>query len=400
MDQNNNEHHPKTQDTTTEEQQQQPITKTKKKKKRSKKRTNKFKRISTLPNEEFQQWCSTTLTTTSSHIIDIPPEILHTSPPEFRNYTFRGNLRPAYVTPQLTIPSTISQPDYATNPDGRSATEELEKQSRITNIPLYTTEEEIQRMRQVCAIGREVLDIAGRFLKAGVTGDEIDRIVYTACIERNVYPSPLNYYRFQKSVCVSPNEIICHGIPDCREIEDGDIINIDISVYQDGYHADLNETFFIGTVDEDAIRVVHTAYQCLANIVPMIRSGTMYRDLGAIISKTAAQNQCTVVKTYCGHGVGRLFHCAPNIPHYAKNKGIGIMRPGHIFTVEPMINDGGSWGDVTWPDNWTSSTRDGKRSAQFEHTFLVTETGCEILTSRLGASKTEMPEWDEEIFQR
>lgn len=144
----------------------------------------------------------------------------------------------------------------------------------------------------------------------------------------------------------------------------------------------------------------HTAYECLLKSTQLIQTGTLYRELGAVISKHAAQNRCAVVSKYCGHGIGRLFHCAPNVPHYAKNKAKGIMRPGHVFTVEPMINLGGNWGDLLWPDNWTAVTKDGNRSSQFEHTFLVTDAGFEILTARHGTDITAMPAWDQAVFQR
>lgn len=198
---------------------------------------------------------------------------------------------------------------------------------------------------------------------------------------------------------MSANEIICHGIPDCRVIEEGDIINLDVSVYKDGFHSDLNETFLIGKCDEDSKRLVRTAYDCLQKAQELIRPGTFYRDVGPVISRVAGQNKCSVVKTYCGHGVGKHFHCAPNVPHYAKNKAKGIMRPGHIFTIEPMINDGSNFHDVLWPDDWTAATASGKRSAQFEHTFLVTEDGCEILTARKNAPRDKMV-WDEQAIQR
>jgi methionyl aminopeptidase len=231
-------------------------------------------------------------------------------------------------------------------------------------------------------MGREVLDIAGKALRPGVTTDEIDRIVHEATIERDCYPSPLNYYNFPKSVCTSVNEVICHGIPDYREIQDGDIVNIDVSTYNaGGYHGDLNETFCVGKVDPEGRQLVQTAFECLSASLDMVKPGTLYRDLGTTIHKVATRGNCSVVRTYCGHGIGSLFHTAPNVPHYHKNKAKGTMKAGHVFTVEPMINLG-SPSDVTWGDNWTAVTTDGKRSAQFEHTVLVTENGCEILTAR------------------
>merc|ERR1719160_1367377 len=291
------------------------------------------------------------------------------------------------------MPDGWCVPDYAAHPEGVSLCE----RTGPKDVPILEGEE-LQVMKEACRLGREVLDVASRFMRVGVTGDQIDRVVYQACIDRKVYPSPLNYFRFPKSVCVSPNEVICHGIPDCRPIEEGDIVNLDVSIYHQGFHADLNETFFIGECDEDAHKVVRTAYCALEAASKFIRPGTFYCDLGNAIHSKAARSGCAVVTTYCGHGVGRLFHGPPKVPHYRKNKAVGIMKPGHVFTVEPMINLGSNGGDKTWPDNWTAVTRDGKRSAQFEHTFLVTETGVEVLTARKGTDRSGMPDWDPAMF--
>lgn len=190
-----------------------------------------------------------------------------------------------------------------------------------------------------------------------------------------------------------------------------DIVNLDITVYNSGgYHGDLNETFCVGNVDDDGRRVVRTAFDCLAAALELVKPGTLYRDLGTAIERVAKANKCSVVRTYCGHGIGSLFHTIPNIPHYGKNKAKGTMKVGHgtstligrtslssitnphrvsswtlmrkiVFTIEPMINLGTA-GDRTWGDNWTAVTTDGKRSAQFEHTLVVTETGHELLTAR------------------
>lgn len=206
----------------------------------------------------------------------------------------------------------------------------------------------------------------------------------------------MNYCHFPKSVCTSPNEVICHGIPDHRPLQDGDILNLDISLYHGGFHSDLNETYYVGessAKNADNVRVVEAARDCLDEAIKTIKPGTLFRSFGDVIEKVARSRGCSVVKTYCGHGVNSLFHCAPNIPHYAKNKAVGECKPGMTFTIEPMISLG-SHKDKTWPDDWTSVTTDGSRTAQFEHTILVTETGYEILTARLEDSpggKVEMP---------
>ncbi|KAJ2726366.1 Methionine aminopeptidase 1 [Coemansia sp. Benny D115] len=297
----------------------------------------------------------------------------------FPSYPYTGPLRPVYpLSPRREVPADIPRPDYADHPTGASRQEQSYGNAQINVM----TPEEIEKMRVVCRLGREVLDIAARAIKVGVTTDEIDRIVHEATIERKAYPSPLNYYQFPKSVCTSVNEVVCHGIPDQRPLEDGDIINIDISLYRDGFHADLNKTYFVGNVDAKSKKLVKTTRECLQKAIDMVKPGVRYRDLGAVIESHAKANGFSVVRTYCGHGVGKMFHSAPNIPHYAHNKAIGIMKAGHVFTIEPMINEG-RFNDQTWRDNWTSVTCDGKRSAQFEHAVLVTETGCEVLTRRL-----------------
>ena len=315
-------------------------------------------------------------------------------PSEFLKYRFTGSLRPCQKSARRAVPAHIKKPDYADDARGTPYGEQNDKRSTIR---VYKPAE-ILLMREACRIGREVLDIAGRAVRVGITTDEIDRIVHEATIERGAYPSPLNYFCFPKSVCTSVNEVICHGIPDMRELEDGDIVNIDVSIYKDGFHADLNETFFVGGVDERSVALVECAYKCLSAAVDIVRPGTLYRDCGEAIARVAKQFKCTVNQTYCGHGIGELFHTSPNIPHYDKNKAKGSMQAGHIFTIEPMINLG-NYRDMTWPDGWTAVSIDGSRSSQFEHTILVTETGCELLTARIGESKTKM-EWTREKFQR
>jgi len=182
---------------------------------------------------------------------------------------------------------------------------------------------------------------------------------------------------------LSVNEVICHGIPDTRPLEDGDILNIDITVYKNGFHGDLNETFLVGNVDEAGRKLVEASYQSLSRAIEQVKPGAKYRDIGGGIQKYINSCGFSVVRSYCGHGINQLFHTAPSVPHYAKNKAIGIMKPGHCFTIEPMINEG-VWRDNLWPDDWTAVTADGKRSSQFEHTLLVTETGVDILTARKG----------------
>ena len=168
-------------------------------------------------------------------------------------------------------------------------------------------------------------------------------------------------------------------------LEDGDILNIDVTLYHEGFHGDLNETYYVGPkalADADSVRVVEASRECLELAIKNVKPGMLFREPGTIIEKYAKEKNCSVVKTYCGHGINQLFHTTPNVPHYAKNKAVGTAKPGMCFTIEPMICLG-TYRDKTWPDDWTSVTQDGKRTAQFEHTLLVTEDGVEVLTARL-----------------
>lgn len=181
------------------------------------------------------------------------------------------------------------------------------------------------------------------------------------------YPSPLNYNHFPKSLCTSPNEVVCHGIPDQRILLDGDIVNLDISIYHGGYHADLNETYYVGDralADPDSVRVVETTRECLDKAIELVKPGTLIREFGVVIEKHAKSRNCAVVATWGGHGINTEFHPPPWIPHYAKNKAVGVCKPGMTFTIEPILTLGKPR-EVYWPDNWTNTTVDGKRTAQF-----------------------------------
>lgn len=348
-------------------------------------------------DEEFDAWLEE-VKRARAPAIALNEEQAARLPKKFIGYSFSGVLRPYFVHVRAPPPPGVDPPDYALHEQGVSISEK-QKSRDAKDIPELSGED-LETMRESCRLGREILDLAARALKPGVTGDFLDRVVYHACCERQIYPSPLNYYNFPKSVCVSPNEVICHGIPDMRPIEDGDIVNLDVSIFHKGFHSDLNETFLVGDVPEPRQKTVHAAYDCLHAASQMIKPGTMYRDVGTVISATAAKHGCSVVNAYTGHGVGKLFHGPPNIPHYKKNKAMGIMKPGHVFTIEPMINLGPDGGDRLWPDKWTAVTCNGKPSAQFEHTFLVTETGFEVLTARRGAPIDAMPPYDPNQLRR
>lgn len=301
----------------------------------------------------------------------------------FPSYPFSGSVKPIYpLSPHRVVPKSIKHPDWAA--DGIPKREPRLSRTKIDLLDAKGQE----AMRKVCKLGREVLDITAAAVKPGVTTDYLDEICHKACLEREAYPSPLNYNHFPKSLCTSPNEIVCHGIPDQRILLDGDILNLDISIYHGGYHADLNETYYVGDkakADPDAIRLIETTREALDMAIEIIKPGTPIREFGKIIENHATSRGLTVVKTWGGHGINSEFHPPPWIPHYAKNKAVGICKPGMTFTIEPILTLGTNK-NMYWPDNWTNVTVDGKRTAQFEHTMLVTETGVEVLTARLADS--------------
>ncbi|KAI8136989.1 methionine aminopeptidase 1 [Fennellomyces sp. T-0311] len=293
----------------------------------------------------------------------------------FPTFGYTGKLRAVYpLSPRRVVPEHIPRPEYAEIGIPKTELTPIRNKIRVLSP------EEIEGCRQACRITREVLGIAAAAVRVGITTDEIDRIVHEATIERNAYPSPLNYYNFPKSCCISLNEVICHGIPDQRKLVDGDIINIDVSCYYKGFHGDANGTYLVGeNVSPLAKKLVQVTKECLDRAIATVKPGMRYRDFGKVIQEHAHANGFSVVRAFCGHGINQLFHCAPDVLHYANNKGVGVLKAGHVFTIEPMICEG-DHNAVFWPDEWTATTRDGKLSAQFEHTMLVTETGVEILT--------------------
>ncbi|GJE95107.1 methionine aminopeptidase [Phanerochaete sordida] len=301
----------------------------------------------------------------------------------FGTFKFTGSVKPKYpLSPKREVPAHIQRPDYADDGIPTSENRRAGQPGRI----LSPAEQE--KMRTVCRLAREVLDIAAAHVKPGVTTDAIDEVVHAAILERNAYPSPLNYRGFPKSVCLSVNEVICHGIPDQRKLQEGDIVNIDVTLYYDGFHGDLNETYPVGKIDDESKRLLKATRQSLDAAIALCKPGALIRDLGKVIEPIARAAGCAVVRQYTGHGINDLFHCAPNVPHYAKNRAIGTMKAGMCFTIEPMVNVGHNWDVVHWPDDWTATTVDGKRSAQFEDTLLITETGVEVLTA--GARRADL----------
>lgn len=244
------------------------------------------------------------------------------------------------------------------------------------------TPEEINKMRIAGSLAAQVLTMITPYVKVGVTTDELNQICHDYIVqELDAIPAPLNYRGFPKSICTSINHVICHGIPGEKKLKEGDILNIDITVLKDGYHGDTSRMYFLGKPSILAQRLVKVTQKCLYLGIQQVRPGAHLGDIGAAIQTHAEANHFSVVREYCGHGIGRVFHEEPNVLHYG-TPGTGIaLVPGMTFTIEPMINAGKRFAKVL-PDKWTVVTKDHSLSAQFEHTVLVTDTGFEILTLR------------------
>jgi methionyl aminopeptidase len=279
-----------------------------------------------------------------------------------------GRVLPGDVSPMVTWPAHLERPPYADTGTVKRVTE-----------PRVKSPEIIERMRVSCRIAAEILQLAGEHLRVGMTTDEVDRYVHQLHLEREAYPSPLNYQGFPKSVCTSVNEVICHGIPDSRPLADGDIVNLDVTAYKHGVHGDTNATFLVGEVDDESRKLVQVTHECLWKGIEAVRPGQPINVIGRAIEQHAAKHRYGVVRAFIGHGIGEQFHTDIQIPHYYDSRADTIMRPGMTFTIEPMITLGRHQ-HVVWDDDWTAVTVDGKRTAQFEHTILVTDDGCEVLT--------------------
>lgn len=244
------------------------------------------------------------------------------------------------------------------------------------------TAEEIEKMRVAGRLAAEVLEMIGPKVQNGITTGELDQICHDYIVnEQKAIPAPLNYRGFPKSICTSVNHVVCHGIPGDKKLKNGDIINIDITVIKDGYHGDTSKMFFVGEPPIRAKRLVDLTYDCMKKGIQLVRHGVTIGDIGHAIQTLAESNNCSVVREYCGHGIGKEFHEDPQIVHYGKPNTGFVLEAGMTVTIEPMINLGKR--DVKLlSDNWTVVTRDKSLSAQWEHTVLVTEDGCEVLTKR------------------
>ncbi len=240
-------------------------------------------------------------------------------------------------------------------------------------------EKDIEFIRRAGQLVSDTLSMVESAIHPGMTTDEINTLVHNYTIQHHAIPAPLNYKGFPKSVCTSVNDVICHGIPGDRVLKNGDIINVDVTSVLDGYFADANRTFFVGTPGQDAVKIVNVAKNSLKASLEMARPGNRIGDLGWAIQRYAEGQGCSVVREFVGHGIGFEFHEAPQVPHFGR-KGTGVeLIPGMVFTIEPMINLG-SYKLKILEDKWTAITADGSLTAQFEQTILITDTGYESLT--------------------
>jgi methionyl aminopeptidase len=242
--------------------------------------------------------------------------------------------------------------------------------------------DEIEKMRIACKLAADVLEIIAPYVVAGISTDELDKICHDYIVNiQQAIPAPLNYRGFPKSICTSINQQICHGIPSDKKLKNGDIVNIDITVIKDGYHGDTSKMFCIGEVSPHAKRLVDVTRKALFLGIEQVRPGAHFGDIGHAIQKYAEGNHYSVVREFCGHGIGKKFHEEPHVMHFGKIGEGAKMETGMIFTIEPMLNQGKRHMKIL-ADGWTAVTKDRSLSAQWEHTILVTETGFEILTLR------------------
>ena len=277
-------------------------------------------------------------------------------------------IRPGRVTPMRTVPAHIGRPPYADTGEVRRRPD-----------PHVQPPEIIERMRRAGRVAADVLQLTGSHVRPGITTEELDVIAHEACIERGAYPSPLNYRGYPKAICTSVNEVICHGIPDDRALRDGDIVNLDVTTYVDGVHGDTNATFLVGDVDPESRRLVQVTRECLDRAIAVVAPGRPLNVIGRAIQDHAEANGFGVVRAFIGHGIGEQFHTDLQILHYFDPRLTTPIEEGMTFTIEPMITMG-DWRHRMWDDDWTAVTADLKRTAQFEHTLVVTADGADILT--------------------
>ena len=275
----------------------------------------------------------------------------------------------ATVSARREVPAHIPRPEYVDKP----------APARFTGSEVKDADT-IARMRVAGRLAAQARELVGSHVEPGVTTDELDRIGHEFLCDHGAYPSTLGYRGFPKSLCSSVNEVVCHGIPDSRRIEDGDIVNIDITAFLDGVHGDTNATFLAGDVDEESRLLVERTKEAMERGIRAVKPGRRINVIGRVIESYAKRFGYGVVREFTGHGIGSAFHSGLVIPHYDETFYDDMIEVGMTFTIEPMLNLGTHEWEM-WDDNWTVVTKDGRRSAQFEHTLLVTPNGAEVLTN-------------------
>ncbi|MFI7131212.1 type I methionyl aminopeptidase [Nonomuraea sp. NPDC050153] len=276
-------------------------------------------------------------------------------------------LQPGRVSPMRKVPAQIERPEYV----GKKRPKTGESDVKSPEI--------IERMRVAGRIAAQALDEVAKHIRPGVTTDELDRVGHEFLIDNGAYPSTLGYKGYPKSLCTSINEVICHGIPDDTVLRDGDIVNVDITAYIGGVHGDTDATYLVGEVDEESRLLVERTREAMMRAIKAVAPGRQLNVVGRVIEAYAKRFGYGVVRDFTGHGIGTSFHSGLMVPHYDDPSLRVELVPGMTFTIEPMLTLGTIEYDI-WPDKWTAVTKDRKRTAQFEHTIVVTETGSEILT--------------------
>lgn len=279
-----------------------------------------------------------------------------------------ATLVPGTISPTLPVPAHIKRPEYV----GRKGPEPYAG-------PAVQTAETLEKMRVAARIAADALVVTGAAIVPGITTDELDRIGHEYLCDHGAYPSTLGYKGYPKSMCTSLNEVICHGIPDTTVVQDGDIVNIDITAFIGGVHGDTNATFEAGNADEESHLLVERTRECLDRAIKAVRPGRRINVIGRVVESYAKRFDYGVVRDFTGHGISTSFHTGLVIPHFDDPHAITVMQPGMTFTIEPMLTLGTIDYEM-WSDRWTAVTRDRKRTAQFEHTLVVTNDGAEVLT--------------------
>jgi methionyl aminopeptidase len=277
-------------------------------------------------------------------------------------------LVPGKLSPPRPVPASIPRPEYVGKPGPTPYTG-----------PEVQDSETVEKMRIASRIAARAMEEAAKAIAPGVTTDELDRIAHEYMVDHRAYPSDLGYRGFPKSLCASINEVICHGIPDSTELRDGDIVNLDVTAYIHGVHGDTNATYLVGDVDEESRLLVERTRESLNRAIKAVKPGRQISVIGRVIESYAKRFGYGVVRDFTGHGINTSFHSGLIVPHYDDPRATTVIKPGMTFTIEPMLTLG-TYDYEIWDDGWTVVTKDRMRTAQFEHTLVVTDTGAEILT--------------------